>query len=371
MEGSEKELPRWISGVEPPKELLAANGTQILEIECREQPQRLAELIDAYTSDQAICEQLRKLRDLAGRRGPVLFLGMGASYCSAISGATLLQSHGRSSFTVDAGEWLHYSTSAWDEIALSILLTTSGESAELVELFKMAARREPSKALALICNNPASTCWGLTENRLPILAGPEYGNATKTYTNATAASIIAASEMLSLAWRKDADHATEVFSTNLDRIFAMRNDLDAFCKGAANIEIIGRGAAYGAAIMGALTIREMSGFRAAPHTGAGFKHGPNLDVDASHVAIVFALGRPAGLGIKLAKECNRRGGKVVLVSSEDCDASDVLLPLKIDAVAEPWEGITSLLVPQALTLAMVERVGCRLPPRFQYGVMEQ
>jgi len=28
-------------------------------------------------------------------------------------------------------------------------------------------------------------------------------------------------------------------------------------------------------------------------------------------------------------------------------------------------------VPQALTLAMVERMGCRLPPRFQYGVMEQ
>jgi glutamine---fructose-6-phosphate transaminase (isomerizing) len=45
--------------------------------------------------------------------------------------------------------------------------------------------------------------------------------------------------------------------------------------------------------------------------------------------------------------------------------------VRIDAVPEPWEGITSLLVPQALTLAMVERTGCRLPPRFQYGVMEQ
>ena len=48
-----------------------------------------------------------------------------------------------------------------------------------------------------------------------------------------------------------------------------------------------------------------------------------------------------------------------------------LFPVKSEAVAEPWEGITSLLVPQALTLAMVERMGCRLPPRFQYGVMEQ
>jgi glucosamine--fructose-6-phosphate aminotransferase (isomerizing) len=203
----------------------------------------------------------------------------------------------------------------------------------------------------------------LAENKLPILGGPEYGNATKTYTNATAASIILASELLDLPWKEDAERAAEMFAANLDPIFALRSDLESFCRGAANIEIIGRGAAYGGAIMSALCIREMTGFRAAAHTGAGFRHGPNLDVDASHVAIIFALGRVAELGIKLAEECNRRGGKVVLVSTKNHD--------RIDAVPEPWEGITSLLVPQALTLGMVERTGCRLPPRFQYGVMEQ
>ena len=362
-----EEQPRWVGGIEPPKELLSANGTQVLEIECRQQPERLSELIHAYASDPATQAQLRTLREIASKKGPVLFLGMGASYCSAISGSTLLQSHGRSSFVADAGEWLHYSVSTWDDAALSILLTTSGESAELVELFKLGKDRE----LALICNNPASTCWNLARNRLPILAGPEYGNATKTYTNATAAAIIMASEILGLAWEKDAKHAVEVFSCNLSRIFDERGDLEAFCRGAANIEIIGRGAAYGGAIMSALTIREMSGFRAAAHTGAGFRHGPNLDVDGSHVAIIFALGRAADLGVKLAKECNRRGGKVVLISAEDRETTETLFPVKLGAVAEPWEGITSLIAPQALTLAMVERTGCRLPPRFQYGVMEQ
>jgi glucosamine--fructose-6-phosphate aminotransferase (isomerizing) len=62
---------------------------------------------------------------------------------------------------------------------------------------------------------------------------------------------------------------------------------------------------------------------------------------------------------------------VVLVSEHDRDPADLLFPVRVDAVADPWEGITSLLVPQALTLAMVERNGCRLPPRFEYGVMEQ
>lgn len=361
------ETPRWINGVEPPAHLQHASGTQVLEIECREQPQRLFELIRAYRSDRELRSQLKNFHRLSQNPGPVMFVGMGASYCSSFSASVHLATHGRLSYSADAGEWLHYARPVWNDAALSVLLTTSGESAELVELMKTGE----DHPLGLICNNPASTCWNMTRNRLPILAGPEYGNATKTYTNSTAGAIILASEILERSWEDDAERAAEIFATSLDPIFAHRSELESFCRGAANIEVIGRGSAYGAAIMSALCIREMTGHRASAHTGAGFKHGPNLDVDGSHVAIIFALGRVAGLGIKLAEECNRRGGKVVLVSAEDQPKSEKLFPIRIDAVAEPWEAIISLLVPQSLTLGMVERTGCRLPPRFQYGVMTQ
>jgi len=358
---------RWISGVEPAKEVLAADGTQILEMECREQPARLLDLIQAYTSDPVIRAQFETLRRLASKPGPVLFLGMGASLCSSISGSVLLQSKGRSCFSLDAGEWLHYGMPTWGSAALSILLTTSGESAELVRLM----REGQDNPQALICNNPSSTCWNQSKLRLPILAGPEYGNATKTYTNAAAASIILAAEIIGASWERDAELALQALSASLDHAFAERSELEEFCRGAANIEIIGRGAGYGAAVMGALCIREMSGFRAAAHTGAGFRHGPNLDVDATHVAIIFALGRVGELGVKLAAECRRRGGKVVLVSTEEHDRSDSLYPVRLESVPEPWEGISSIVVPQALTLGMIERFGCRLPPRFEYGVMHE
>jgi glucosamine--fructose-6-phosphate aminotransferase (isomerizing) len=359
--------PQWIGGVEPRPELLTATGTQILELECREQPEKLRELIEACASDPEIRATFNKLRGLSRRNGPVVFIGMGASYCASFSGSVLLQYNGRLSISMDAGEWLHYAQSVWDDAALSVLLTASGESAELVELLK----RGKDRALGLICNNPASTCWTIAENRLPVLAGPEYGNATKTYTNSAAAAVLLASEMLDRPWQDEAQRLADVYANSLDRIFAARRDLEEFCRGAANIEVIGRGAAYGAAIMSALTIREMTGFRAAAHTGASFKHGPNLDVDGTHVAIVYALGRAAGLGVKLADECIRRGGKVVLVSAEDRTPAERLLPVRVDHVPEPWEGITSILAAQSLTLAMVERNGCRLPPRFQYGPMEQ
>jgi glucosamine--fructose-6-phosphate aminotransferase (isomerizing) len=367
MEEPKRNEPRWIGGVGPPPTLLTATGTQILEIECREQPRRLRELIHSYRNDAEIRAELMKLRQLSRREGPVLFIGMGASYCSSFSASVLLQSHGRLSFSVDAGEWLHYAQPAWKDTAVSLLLTASGESAELVELFRAGS----NNPLGLICNNTNSTCWRLAENRIPVLAGPEYGNATKTYTNTAAASIVLASEMLELPWHEDAERAVAVYADSLDRIFDLSDALEEFCRGASNIEIIGRGAAYGGAVMSALCIREMTGFRAAAHTGAGFKHGPNLDVDGTHVAIIFAIGRASSLGFKLGDECIRRGGKVLLVSAEDRPPAERLLPIRVDAVPEPWEGISALLVPQALTLAMVERNGCRLPPRFEYGPMEQ
>jgi glutamine---fructose-6-phosphate transaminase (isomerizing) len=360
---------RWIAGIEPPKEMLTRSMTSIYEMECREQPERLAQLLRAYQEDSSIRGALEQLRHLSRSAGPVVLAGMGASYCSSITASSFLQSCGRSSFAVEASEWLHYSQPVWNETAASILLTTSGESAELVQLCQKSTNT--NKPISLLCNNEKSTCWSLAQIRFPILAGPEYGNATKTYTNATAACIMLASHMLGRAWQKDAEHACVTYAAALDKAFGLRGELENFSRGARNIEVVGRGPAYGGAIMGSLCIREMTGHRAAAHSGGGFRHGPILDVDESHVAIISALGRTAQLGIELANDCLARGGRVILVGTERQQPSEKFFPVTIGAVAEPWEGITSVIVPQALTLAMAEKFGAKLPPRFQYGVMKE
>ena len=367
MEDTANREPNWIAGVKPPSEMLSMSMTEIYERECREQPERLAQLFRAYAEDKSVLEELENLRRLALGNGPILFIGMGASYCSSIAGSVWLQSCGRSSFFVDAGEWLHYSLPAWDQVAATVLTTASGESAELVELCK----KKPAKPIVLVCNNQKSACWSLVPQRLPMLAGPEYGNATKTYTNATAACLLAAYHMAGGVWQSDSARVLEAYSGSLDQIFNLRSDLEKFCASASNIELIGRGPAYGAAIMGALCIREMAGKRAAAHSGAGFRHGPLLDVNDSHVAIIFALGRAAELGIKLAHDCNARGGKVILVKTDQHPASEKLFPVKLNVVPEPWEAITAVLIPQALTLGTIELHGANLRPRFQYGVMQE
>lgn len=366
MEKQKDSISRWIGGIEPPAELRGRDMISIYEMECRQQPERLAQLLHAYESDSTIRKELDALREMSHSSGPILLIGMGASYSSCITGASYLQSGGRSAFAVDASEWLHYSA-AWDQAALSLLVTASGESAELVRLCEKGA----DKPLALLCNNEHSACWSSVRNKLPIMAGPEYGNATKTYTNATAACTVLASHILGESWDEKTAQIVVSYSRSLDTVFEQRGKMEEFCRGASNIEVIGRGPAYGAALMGALCIREMTGLRAAAHSGGGFRHGPLLDVNQSHVAIILAFGRTAALGVSLATDCLARGGRVVLVQSEERPHSERLLPIRIDPVPEPWEGITSILVPQALTLAIAERFGAKLAPRFQYGEMKE
>lgn len=327
---------------------------KIFRAECMEQAACLGKVLGAYASDAEIRAELERVKQAIPAGRPLVWLGMGASLCSSISGATRYSQAGRPSFAVEASEWLHYALSTWDAVAGPILITTSGESAELVELC-----RQPGKSpRLLICNFPESTCWKAADIRLPLLAGEEKGNATKSYINCAAVSTILAAELLGQKWQTEAAPVETAFAQALEQAFARRHEVEAFCRSAKTLEIVGRGAAVGGALMGALCVREMITWRAQGHSGGSFRHGPFLDVDSSHVVMVLALGRTAELGRRLAWDCVAKHGKAILVvDREPVENSERLLTLKIEPVPDGWEGLTSVLVPQALTLALIERLG--------------
>lgn len=68
MGDTDRQTPRWIGGIKPPEELLAASGVQILEIECREQPQRLHDLIQAYRMDSSVRAELKNFAIFPGEK---------------------------------------------------------------------------------------------------------------------------------------------------------------------------------------------------------------------------------------------------------------------------------------------------------------
>jgi glucosamine--fructose-6-phosphate aminotransferase (isomerizing) len=326
----------------------------IFRAECLEQPARLAEVFRAYSAGGEIRDEVNRLKKLVRADRPLVWLGMGASYCSAIAGATRFTLSGRPSFCVEASEWLHFAFSTWDSIAGPILLTTSGKSAELVEL----CRQRQKGPRILICNDPQSACWQAADIRLPILSGIEKGNATQSYSNSTAICSILASEFLGRPWQADVAPVLDAFAQSLAVAFSRAQEIEEFCRGSLSLEIMGRGAAVGGAIMGALCVREMTTWRANGFSAGAFRHGPSLDVDSTHAAMILALGGTAELGRRIATDCVARGGKAILVVDQDpVENSAKLLTVKIDPIPEGWEGLTSVLVPQALTQALIARLG--------------
>jgi glucosamine--fructose-6-phosphate aminotransferase (isomerizing) len=116
---------------------------------------------------------------------------------------------------------------------------------------------------------------------------------------------------------------------------------------------------------GALCIREMTGNRALPIPAAD---SVTVLTDPESHPPLFWLGRAAGLGADLL-DC-LPAAAVILVGTEQRQPTDRFCNT-ISSVHGAWEGITSVIVPQALTLAMAEQFGAKLPPRFQYGVMKE
>ena len=327
---------------------------EVFHSECLEQPQRLENVFQAYSTDSEIRGELERLKRSVSTSQPIIWLGMGASYCSSISGVTRCSLAGRPSFFVEASEWLHFALLTLEHVAGPILVTTSGESAELVEI----CRRAEKRPRILICNSLESACWKAADVRLPILAGQERGNATKSYTNCAAICAIVAAELLNEPWQQQAAQVIEALARSLEWAFDRRYELEEFCRGMKTLEIVGRGAALGGALMGALCVREMTTWRASAHSGGAFRHGPFLDVDPTHAAVILALGRTSDMGRRLAKDCVAKGGRAILVVDHDpLENSERLLSVKIQPVPESWEGLTSVLVPQALTQALIDRLG--------------
>ena len=62
--------PRWIAGVKPAEDLQTQSMISIYEKECREQPERLTQLLRAYGGDQPILAELDELRGHFGHLLP-------------------------------------------------------------------------------------------------------------------------------------------------------------------------------------------------------------------------------------------------------------------------------------------------------------
>lgn len=325
--------------------------------EIEEQGEALERLVGALTGEDS-STLARASEGLEGQATPALWTGLGASLCAAQAGASAMCWAGRSAVATSTSELLHYELSTEPTWAGPVILSTSGQSAEVVALLESGAL-STSINLCDTAESPLGQAEGVT---LAFRAGPELANATKTYTNAAALAVT-----LGLTAAREAEaldqlgRCAEAVERWLDEQ-AMAGERMAEHLGAqpGAVTVVARGPALSAAAMGALCLREMLPLCSVAEPAAEYRHGSATNFRAGAVVLVLATGRTRGLSRDLAFELASRGGRVVLVTDSPAEErSAQVLEIPLPALDEPWAAVTANLPLQALCRAYVDRFGTR------------
>jgi len=277
----------------------------------------------------AVSAQADVLRALAARgagggaAGPLVLAGMGSSHDACLAAAATLGSAGVLATTVEAAELLHVRRAALAGPGLLVLVSQSGESAEVVRLAEevrgLDADRRP--LVLAITNGAGSPLAALADLALDTDAGRENCPSTMTFAGslvvlAAVTGILAGGSVEAVI--ADVRAAAAAAATASAELLAAPDEtgerLFAWLGGRPTIVALGRGTGLAAAEMTALTLMEAAGVPATALATAEFRHGP-LEILGPDVAVVLFALEPATepLDRAFAAELAATGAAVLLV----------------------------------------------------------
>ncbi|HEX5950924.1 MAG TPA: SIS domain-containing protein, partial [Actinomycetota bacterium] len=193
----------------------------------------------------------------------LVFTGMGSSYDACYPIVNDLARRGALALLVDSAELLHFRRRVLTETTLVVIVSQSGESAEIVRLATEIGQLPAPPPVVSITNGSDNALARRADLRLDTHAGPEIGPSTKTFVASLTMlgglarvldgiDVDAAADHL-VASADEAAHAAERL---LDDPVTLATRLAQHLRGRDDIFLLGRGPARAAAEMGALTMKE-------------------------------------------------------------------------------------------------------------------
>jgi fructoselysine-6-P-deglycase FrlB-like protein len=128
-------------------------------------------------------DQRATLEAVAGllASGSVVLTGMGGSYAACYPLAAGLADAGRTAVMLGAAELLHFRLGILDASTPVIVVSQSGESAEIVRLVETLTGRDGGPPIVAVTNGTGNTLAGTADLVLDTRAGRETGPSTKTF----------------------------------------------------------------------------------------------------------------------------------------------------------------------------------------------
>jgi glucosamine--fructose-6-phosphate aminotransferase (isomerizing) len=277
-------------------------------------------------ASDAIAEQRSTLQTLANgaaRPGLALFTGMGSSYDACYPAVNVLAGRGVAAGHLDAAELVHFRSPALATASVLVVVSQSGESAEVVRLVDSLTHRHDRPLLLSITNGLDNPLARGADLRLDTHAGVETGPSTMTF-----AASIAQLAVVALTLAGDAPDAaiervldsSEAAATAIERILDRAewtaDLLASVTRGSNVVAVLGRGPSRAAAEMGALTLKE-SGVMAESFATGAFRHGPFELATPGMAAIVLATEpETRTLDLGLAADLVEAGASVAVMVTD-------------------------------------------------------
>ncbi|MEP6972602.1 MAG: SIS domain-containing protein [Actinomycetota bacterium] len=270
---------------------------------------------------------LERLTSVAPDRA-LVFSGMGSSYYACHPAISELATAGVAAVHIDSSELLHFRSNILPSAGLLVLVSQSGESAEVVRLLEGLERGVDGPLVLAVTNGLESTLARLADVALDTRAGEEVGPSTMTFA---AALVVLAAVGRVLTGTPAADvvrHLTDaagpavVALEELVAREALPDELATWLHDRPTSVILGRGPARAAAEMGALTLKEAIGMPIESLETAQFRHGP-LELAGPNLAALIIGTEPEtrDLDVGLAGELADLGAAaLVIVESGDVPA---------------------------------------------------
>ncbi len=286
----------------------------------------------------------------------IVLTGMGASFHALHPLHIRLTLAGHFCTMVETSEAIHYLPDLFSKNTLTVAVSPSGESAEIVRLLCDDYLKGP---LIGVTNTPGSTLARLSSLTLLTEAGPESTVSCKTYLAGLSAlhwlGAIFLNEKPSLT-AQHLDDAAGAVETYLNQWKAHIASLHDELEGIEQIFITGRGYSLATAGTGGLILKESTRFSAEGMTSAAFRHGPQ-EMLSKRVLACICLGdsKTASLNQRLYEEANRAQAKAFLIGPGSNHPA-----FQIPEVPAALLPILEILPVQILSLALAARLGSRI-----------
>ena len=308
-------------------------------------------------------ETLLALTEAATGGGGVVLTGMGSSYDACFPAVNELAAKGVLALHIDTAELLHFRTEVLTPSTVLVVVSQSGESAEVVRLADSLVERADHPTILSITNGLDNALAGRSDLRLDTRAGPERGPSTMTFAASMAqlaavAGAIAGDPTVSAIERARAasEEAATAIDEVLDHAEVVVNRFTGAVRGRNTIAVLGRGPARAAAEMGALTLKE-SGVMAEAFSTAAFRHGPFELAGPSLAAIIVATElETRSLDLRLAMDLLLAGASVTIIGP-DGEAPEDALGIPIDASDRSLASAASLVPIQLLSWRLASELG--------------